>query len=68
MVDEKIVQLLLPRADQDGYRVSEKYAREMLQKNEGKLVNALLAIKNDIDDRKFPFIASCSSLAMFQGR
>lgn len=52
-VDEKILALLLQKLDSDGYPVTKHYASGFLAKSKGKLVVALMAIKQDIDARKF---------------
>jgi len=45
----------------DGYDMSKIYAEKMLKNNGGKLVQALAAVKLDIDKRRsfsFPFLVT----------
>lgn len=52
-LDDKILELLSQKLSSDGYPVTKHYASAFLARANGKLVVAIMAIKHDIDARRF---------------
>ncbi|KAL5322080.1 hypothetical protein ACEPPN_010049 [Leptodophora sp. 'Broadleaf-Isolate-01'] len=57
-IDPKILKIVMDKSEEQGYKVSEEYASQMLQKNKYLIVPAIKDIKVDIDSREYALHAT----------